>query len=69
MNGSRRREMCIRDRDKDVRDIQKIIHKCKLNYRLDELPDRIGNVVCKFDIESLNAEPTKVGVYLSLIHI
>lgn len=50
-------------RDKDVKDIQKIIHKCKLNYRLDELPDRIGNVVCKFDIESLNAEPTKVGVY------
>ena len=50
-------------RDKDVKEIQEILHKCKLNYRLDELPDRIGNIVCRFDIESLKAEPTKVGAY------
>ena len=50
-------------RDKDVKKIQEILHKCKLNYRLDELLDRIGNIVCRFDIESLKAEPTKLGVY------
>lgn len=48
-------------RDKDVKDIQKIIHKCKLNYRLDELPDRIGNVVCKFEIETLRTTPKRLG--------
>ncbi len=48
-------------RDKDVKDIQKIIHKCKLNYRLDELSDRIGNIVCKFDIETLRTTPKRLG--------
>ena len=48
-------------RDKDVKDIQKIIHKCKLNYRLNELPDRIGNIVCKFDIETLRTTPKRLG--------
>ena len=48
-------------RDKDVKDIQKIIHKCKLNYRLDELPDRIGNIVCKFDIETPKTTPKRLG--------
>lgn len=37
------------------------IHKCKLNYRLDELPDRIGNIVCKFDIETLRTTPKRLG--------
>lgn len=48
-------------RDKDVRKIQEILHKCKLNYRLDELPDRIGNIVCKFDIETLRTTPKRLG--------
>ena len=48
-------------RDKDVKKIQDILHKCKLNYRLDELPDRIGNIVCKFDIETLRATPKRLG--------
>ena len=49
--------------DKDVKEIQGIIHKCKLNYRLDELSDRIGNVVCKFDIETLRATPKLLGAH------
>lgn len=48
-------------RDKDVRKIQEILHKCKLNYRLDELPDRIGNIVCKFEIETLRTTPKRLG--------
>ena len=48
-------------RDKDVKKIQDILHKCNLNYRLDELPDRIGNIVCKFDIETLRATPKHLG--------
>lgn len=48
-------------KDIDVKNIQKILHKCKLNYRLDELPDRIGNVVCKFEIETLRATPKRLG--------
>lgn len=48
-------------RDKDVREIQKILHKCKLNYRLDEMFDRIGNVVCKFEIETLRTTPKRLG--------
>lgn len=48
-------------RDKDVKKIQDILHKCKLNYRLDELPDRIGNIVCKFDIETLRTTPKRLG--------
>lgn len=50
-------------RDEDIKKIQKILHKCKLNYRLDELPDRIGNVVCKFDIETLKTIPKRLGEY------
>ena len=42
---------------KDIRKIQQVIFKCKLNYRLDELTDRIGNIICKFDIASLVAIP------------
>lgn len=41
--------------------IQKIIHSCKLNYRLDKLTDRIGNVVCKFNIESFKSKPILLG--------
>ena len=47
--------------DKDVRKIQEILRECKLNYRLDELPDRIGNIVCKFDIETLRTTPKRLG--------
>lgn len=47
--------------DKDIKKIQEILHKCKLNYSLDELPDRIGNVVCKFDIETLRTTPKHLG--------
>ncbi len=41
--------------------IQSIMKKCGLNYRLDKLQDRIGNVVCKFNIETLKAIPISLG--------
>ena len=47
--------------EKELNQIQAVLHKCGLNYRLDELFDRIGNVVCKFDIETLNAIPKQLG--------
>lgn len=48
-------------RNKDISKIQTILRECKLNYGLDELSDRIGNVVCKFDIETLIASPRLLG--------
>lgn len=37
--------------------IQQIIKKCHLNFNLSKLEDRIGNIICKFNIESLKAKP------------
>ena len=53
--------------NKDIKSIQSILQKCKLNYRLDELTDRIGNVVCRFDVETLKVLPKRLGNY-GLVH-
>lgn len=47
----------------EVKRIQEVLHRCKLNYRLDQLTDRIGNVVCKFEIETLKVTPKRLGAY------
>lgn len=47
--------------DKDVQQIQTVMKKYKLNYKLDELSDRIGNIVCRFDIETLKVQPKRLG--------
>lgn len=46
-----------------IQRIQAEINKCNLNFRLDKLEDRIGNVVCKFSIEVLIATPKLLGEY------
>lgn len=49
--------------DTDLKRIQDAIKKAKLNYQLDKLQDRIGNVVCKFMIETLIATPLKLSSF------
>lgn len=44
--------------DKDIGKIQSIIHECGLNYRLDCISDRIGNVICKIPVEVIAYLPT-----------
>lgn len=46
---------------KEQEQIKKIMQSCKLNYRLDKLTDRIGNIVCKFNIESFRSTPKALG--------
>lgn len=46
---------------KIINKIQSIMKECGLNYRLDKITDRIGNVVCKFNVEILRAIPKKLG--------
>lgn len=41
--------------------IQKYINDCRLKYNLSKLTDRIGNVVCKIEVESLSYKPTALG--------
>ena len=41
--------------------IQQEINKCKLNYQLEQLNDRIGNIVCRFENEVLKAKATSLG--------
>lgn len=41
--------------------IQKEIRKCEWIYNLEDLEDRIGNVVCKFDNEVLKVTPISLG--------
>ena len=49
--------------DKNIERIQSVLKQCKLNYRLDELTDRIGNVVCRFNVETLKVTPKALGNY------
>lgn len=53
--------------DKDIKHIQSVLRGCKLNYRLDELTDRIGNIVCRFDVETIKVSPKKLGNY-GMVH-
>jgi hypothetical protein len=41
--------------------IQYEMKRCKLNYRLDKMQDRVGNVVCKFAVEILTSTPKSLG--------
>ena len=44
-----------------IQRIQSEMKKCKLNYRLDKMQDRMGNVVCKFAVEILTSIPKSLG--------
>ena len=46
---------------KENEKINSIIKECKLNYNLTFLNDRIGNVICKFKIETYKFKPIKLG--------
>lgn len=45
----------------DVVKIQSIIKGCHLVYDFISLPDRIGNIVCKFDSEIIKTKPLALG--------
>lgn len=38
-----------------------VMKKCKLNYNLERLSDRVGNVVCKFKAEVIQEKPISLG--------
>lgn len=47
--------------DSDIQKIQKEIDKRGLTYQLVDLNDRIGNIVCKFENETLKVKPIRLG--------
>ena len=47
--------------EETIQRIQSEMKKCKLNFRLDKMRDRIGNVVCKFAVEVLISTPKSFG--------
>lgn len=47
--------------DSDIQKIQKEIDKRGLTYQLMDLNDRIGNIVCKFENETLKVKPIRLG--------
>jgi hypothetical protein len=49
--------------DSIIRKIYVESKKCGINCRLDKLKDRIGNVVCKFAVETLKSRPRLLGDY------
>lgn len=48
-------------RENEIQRIQSEIKKRKLNFRLDKMQDRIGNVICKFNVEVLKSTPISLG--------
>lgn len=48
-------------RENGIQRIQSEIKKSKLNFRLDKMQDRIGNVICKFGVEVLKSTPISLG--------
>jgi hypothetical protein len=48
---------------KIIRKIQSVMKNNFLNFRLDRLVDRIGNVVCKFNIDVLKGKPKSLGLH------
>lgn len=46
--------------DSDIQKIQKEIDKRGLTYQLVDLNDRIGNIVCKFENETLKVKPIRL---------
>lgn len=47
--------------DKDITAIQKHILSCGLGFHLNVLQDRIGNIVCKFNVETIEYTPKLLG--------
>lgn len=47
--------------ENSIQRIQSEIRKSKLNFRLDKMQDRIGNIVCKFGVEVLTSKPKSLG--------
>ena len=47
--------------DNEIMKIQSELKKSKVNFRLDKLQDRIGNVICKFCVEVLTSTPISLG--------
>lgn len=45
----------------DIAKIQSIMKECHLIYDLAQLTDRIGNIVCKFDVELIETKPLALG--------
>ena len=45
----------------DYDKIQTVIKACKLPYKLNEMSDRIGNMICKIKVESFKYKPTALG--------
>lgn len=45
----------------EIQKIQKYIKECHLNYNLSRLQDRIGNVVCKVEVENFSHKPSALG--------
>ena len=45
----------------DILKIQSVINKYHLVYNLAELPDRIGNVFCRFNVEVIKTKPLLLG--------
>lgn len=43
--------------EKEILKIQSEIKKCRLGFNLARLTDRIGNIICKFNVESLIGRP------------
>lgn len=48
--------------EKEINRIQSEIRKCHLNFNLSRLNDRIGNIVCKFNVESLIGKPKALNM-------
>lgn len=48
--------------DNDIERIQKEINKYLLNYSLDKLNDRIGNIICRFDVETMVVTPVPSNI-------
>lgn len=46
---------------KSLEKIQMLFHKYHLYYKFDMLPDRIGNVLCKFKAEVILSKPKSLG--------
>lgn len=46
---------------KDFEKIQNEIKKCHLQFDLKNIADRVGNIVCKFNIEVISAKPLSLG--------
>jgi len=47
--------------DRGLKIIQETLKSVRLNFHFDRLPDRIGNIVCKFVVDALRCKPKSLG--------